>query len=71
MSGVELRGWRQARALRQEDVARALGIGLRTYVRWEHMPAIPLGDVVQLALVGLDVRAGRPIDRPDTVEGRE
>ena len=65
---VQLRACRKARGLKQEEVAKALGIAYSTYRRYEQggtvpdlMTAAKLADFFQ---VSLDELAGRPPPLP-------
>jgi hypothetical protein len=58
-TGVELRAWREARALTQRQAAKLLGVGQATVARAETEGTKPLGDVVRRSLQGILDSSGR------------
>jgi transcriptional regulator with XRE-family HTH domain len=64
MNGTEIRRLREARGLTQQDLAAAIGVGLRTIGNWERGETVPQNRMGMLeAFFGLD----GPVDSPDPI----
>ena len=69
MIANDLKSWRTAHSLSQSQLAMALGVSVRTIQEWEQgrKPGPP-GNIMTLALAGLDTMIAPPRPGPLEVE---
>ena len=67
--GPKLKAARKAKGLRQEDVARMIGVSRTAYTKYETEAASPSYDVLHLLCQALEISPNYLLDYDENAEG--